>query len=1390
MPLLTSVPNSLPYLAHAGPSRQLARAATLEHAMKVQPPADGAFITEFERQLVPSYEDPAAIRLTPLASKPVRALRFEATIDAFVLQAVPGGFEALQLAAADLEAALAEITIERLLAAVRIAGFPYVQFELLRVTPTETSAPPQPPPSHPSPAPVAPSPVNIVKPASHVTFVAISGALSTCIFVLCALGLDRRLRPRERGRLVPPAWRALKLSGASALRMGPLALCNRRRGAGGDARADFAVRATVADPVVNATGPPELHPPMASMHWAPPSPALSGRTLASATTSFPSSRRLSVPSIASLKLGPLHDTPPHPGNAASAKEQQTAPAKVRAATFRSRPAPTRISVRRRPEGGAEAEARLDRWFRRAVGCRGGIEQHSPRAERTSHLPLRYVRDRALLELAAATSTHTQKLDFMPDCSAAQKLVGLDASPPHERACSARSCKGAPVKAAPGRASRHHRHGSAEMKASTEEAASQFASWGSQRLEERLVERLRLTRWLLAAGLGDEAVQGAAESLAHLCVHSVDDLQVRWIDVAPHLATNSRRPLGDRIALCAWLRSNGVAAKDTDASLALLVSAGGIHSLEEMAVSWQAAAPRVRLRNPDLASLIELANPSVTIVSPALTQAPDLVVTAGGPMELSIQSHGGMESPARSIETSRQPSCAQPASNEAAVSPDAMASAADAKAFAAASDEAELATIEAAVDSVDVSPSAAKAGGVVNASGVQDLSNANTQASPRDARHGTDLVGDEISSPPLLSNRQMASLIDRSQLLCNGVALPESAVTQIWAEAPTACTPSLLEDKGPLQDSTEPAINQDTAMISLVQALAQGDLERIEITTRRALRAGFAEQTISDLCNERVRSLREQARERSEAQISLAAAMAANSSTLLEGALAAASAAGVSARAIASASAALQILREAEAARDSATRALHGALASDNLDDILACIARAEEVVVEDEQLMTDAQSAAERLHLTLKRQEEAAASLVSALTLAKTPCAEGEAALAAGLELAASAGLTTPLVDDASVCLVSVRSLLLERQQACDTLTGAMQSNDLSLLGDSLLWATQVGVDERVLEEGIVVRNVLESRKAAEVALLQALESKHVNAVEAALAAASAAGVSARAIASASAALQILREAEAARDSATRALHGALASDNLDDILACIARAEEVVVEDEQLMTDAQSAAERLHLTLKRQEEAAASLVSALTLAKTPCAEGEAALAAGLELAASARLTTPLVDTAAVQLRRVRQHLAAVEAAECVRMATAAEVAAVAREIEEQERVDQARQRVRVARACAEAEAAIAQRRRDARRESEKARAEELRAQQMAATSALRQAVLHTASPQGETTSVFKGIQQRHTHNSSATTTAANPVDRLELPGVVAPNLLESILAAATTGTGRCTVRL
>ena len=55
--------------------------------------------------------------------------------------------------------------------------------------------------------------------------------------------------------------------------------------------------------------------------------------------------------------------------------------------------------------------------------------------------------------------------------------------------------------------------------------------------------------------------------------------------------------------------------------------------------------------------------------------------------------------------------------------------------------------------------------------------------------------------------------------------------------------SSSEGSGPLQVTTptEPAIDhQDAAMVSLLQALAQGDLPVIEVATQHALLAGLAE----------------------------------------------------------------------------------------------------------------------------------------------------------------------------------------------------------------------------------------------------------------------------------------------------------------------------------------------------------------------------------------------------------------------------------------------------------------------------------------------------------------------------------------------------------------------
>ena len=160
------------------------------------------------------------------------------------------------------------------------------------------------------------------------------------------------------------------------------------------------------------------------------------------------------------------------------------------------------------------------------------------------------------------------------------------------------------RAGPALPARQRREAAPPQRAAT--AAAQMASWEMEQVADRLEERLRLTRWLLAA-MGEAEAQAAGALLEGLQVASVDELQARWADVQDSLAAESRLVLGDRLRLCAWLRAAGVAKDASDAALAVLSSAG-IASPAQLEALWHredgVARQQVRLRSRALADLVD------------------------------------------------------------------------------------------------------------------------------------------------------------------------------------------------------------------------------------------------------------------------------------------------------------------------------------------------------------------------------------------------------------------------------------------------------------------------------------------------------------------------------------------------------------------------------------------------------------------------------------------------------------------------------------------------------------------------------------------------------------------------------------------------------------------
>ena len=1023
VPLIEIGPYLLPNVAAAGPGRQLDRVKTIVRSMTAP---EGTFSYDFARQLS-GVEAPEAVRVDMLQDTPSQRLHFEAVVDAFIEQSIEGSYGALQAAEPALHEALTTMTIPRLLEIVRGVGFPHVQFDAFDVVPTARNAPPSPPPLAPSPMPHAPAPLGRIE-APELGWIIIGlGAVSLCIFVVCLLGFDRGLREWVCAQLVctrdlvratlrARARRRAERKAAAAERKRTLTELRRL---GKDSYGNpIQLSAMTLSPVLSSVvvESPPLLPSVPSGRSSP-------TTVTEARSALPS------------------DRPPPPRLADLAALEPPPQEVAEVAAKRAKPQRSR----RRPEGRAAAEARLEGWFRHHFGS----ARDTPAVP--AKVALRDVRHKSMLDRAAGCGatratpvrcSTAQKLDRPrspdDDWLAEEKPRALKASP--GRLMVAR-------RAVPALPARQRREAAPPQRAAT--AAAQMASWEMEQVADRLEERLRLTRWLLAA-MGEAEAQAAGALLEGLQVASVDELQARWADVQDSLAAESRLVLGDRLRLCAWLRAAGVAKDASDAALAVLSSAG-IASPAQLEALWRredgVARQQVRLRSRALADLVDAgllaAESAETLMEEEQQEVPPEQPAEAIALETAEASLQAEESPVM-VEASVQ---AEEEDLEAVETPAVELLSAPSPPLIYVDASMQTSDREAVQEAVLLPTEPSPTAKIEEKTAVVEVADVEVEAVDEPA------TAEEPVASPVLESRPPPSHPPEIVRLLQAVAQRSSVeaierAVECAREAGSASDAVLFELSGPVlqqmrgEAAAESELHAALAAVGDVEALktavanaaafrlntplvrdAAAQLARLEAARQERRRRALEDAACTRMqavargmaARRLVARMRQAAFEaRVAAEEALLAALLARSEDDLRGAVASAARLGVSAAVVSAAEEALGRLEREGEVRRAAEDSLRDALAQDEASALLTSVARAEDVGA-DATLITAGRDALLRLEQLEKAKREAASTLEKALREGRTAlddadndCEKASLALSTSLQRARELSLDMP----------------------------------------------------------------------------------------------------------------------------------------------------------------------------------------------------------------------------------------------------------------------------------------------------------------------------------------------------------------------------------------------
>ena len=987
VPILETAPHALPYLAEAGPARQLMRLAEFQRAMtSSEAGGEGSFASAFAEQLVPAGEDPAAVRVDVLVASPIEELRFEAVIDASVRQSVSGAYEALQITQAQVEEQLATITTTtRLLEIVRGAGFPHVQFDVQTIVPSARFVPPVAPPNAPSPAPLAPRPLGHVTAPSLFVYVIGAGAWSLLFFV-CFCGFDRRFR----SWLAPQQSRfriTLRVRGRhrteSGLAQPAKTLELRRTPDHGHHMGDKpqSPPSRTATMIASVDGIADSH-----QH---PSPSNSGRSHGASTTT---------------------DRPAYP------LPLDIVPTVLEVLTGQA------LGARRRPEGHAAAEAKLDSWFSHSFVSRRRTSTPASAPRQRDAIDLSDVHDVSMLEPAACRTPlchHSTPQKLLPMCSGASSSSSEGG----------RRARSPPVKAAPGRlalsrptplataASRRQRlQVQSPPVALASRTSKQMAAWELDIIDDRLNERLRLMRWLLAAG-GEQSAQSTVMQLEDAAVGSVDELQQRWLDVAKVLTPRVRQPLEERLRLCAWLRDAGVTHEVVDGTLSALAAIGA-KSIQQLRDAWQdaAIAHKVRVRDKHLAMLIEHAlsrdadQPRGTqpILQPSLGVEPLAGDAAHATVHVVVHSDSeGSDdsssegSPLLSVRQSIEPSEAVPGVAHACSQTDCrtqstqtserlayeiMGSGVEASAKEVAA--AEEAEVEAAAAALAAEAAAAEEAATV-------------EAAEEAARVQAFLEAQAQAAAAARAAAEKEAL--RSAVL--RLAALDKAAADAQAEKETTALHAVAERAALARAAAEANAEHAKAFAQAAAERGVAAAELLALRKQEDARQRQAEEAAA----------REQLETQRVAEESLLVALNSKSEDALRRAIADAEDVGISADVLGAASQALERLAAKAAECCAAEAAIRDALVHDDAEVLHTSIARAEAAFGVDLALIAAARSAVSHLERLELSREEAEEALRAAL---ETAVAGQSSALAASLLRAEALGLEDQPIAKEAACVM------------------------------------------------------------------------------------------------------------------------------------------------------------------------------------------------------------------------------------------------------------------------------------------------------------------------------------------------------------------------------------
>ena len=1046
VPMLEARPYSTGFIEQAGPRRQLGRVNSFERTMTAQPAGDGSFGAQFERELLPFQEDAAAIRVDMLSAAPARELSFEVTVDAYIEQSIPGGYEALHSASESLDEAISDVTMARLLEATRDAGFPYVQIDM-SIDSSTLYAPPGSPPSSPTPAPLAPPPLGYIDMQLLMWLMIIIGVSSIVLFAICYLGFDRYLRAwfaRRAERLA--LWKAKRARAQAELAskrlraaeafMPDATPCGRLRAEG---RSELLSRASrrnewLVDEAmeVDETTPLQSPASVRSSHAV---------TSTREGSSFPSDRQTRPEPPAHVGALP----PPLP--IAYSVTQRVESPLVSSMVAKG--------PRRRPEGRAAAEARLDGWFRHTFTARRPSahvdkliaarpskrrrELGSTLATRSSgvmQLPLSEVHDPALLDIAATRSK--------AHLSAAQKL----GSPGGSSSSSEDPPEALPVKAAPGRLARIRspafisRRRTVGTTGVASAAAKQMAAWEMSHTEDRLEQRLRVMRWLLGA-MGETDAQAVAEQLEQHNILSVDELQERWSHVSKDLAPAARELLAERLKLGAWFRGAGVSIDEVDGALALLASVG-VLSVAQLREAWRKGVVplQVRLRWRALVELIDEALHNDERVG-AETDSQQLEAAEEAEVDSPVAEADDSQV---AVEVDSQPPVDSPAAEAemplAVLEPPAQV------------DSPEY--VEEYVEPLPVPRSEMSLEGLQSEQ-LLALADAACQTSLRDTEAHE--LAAASSARGLLSARAYVAAHDAAVQAETPRELSSRAPSTLMGLADETYTPrvdaeevmesdaggesGMLPEQG--EDEREPAATAPPEVVAVLQALAMRQLDAIELAIEHAARAGIHQSVLNDLTDATVERLQIE----KAAEEALSAALAGNDddTEALRSALAKASAARLAVPMVESAALRLRRLEEALAERRAAALAHEAAVAAHQrreVEDAASTI------------LQAAARGVAVRRGLrfaALEARRVAEESILAALRARQEP--ELRAALATGLD----AGVSTSVLAAATEALARLKVEVIERTRCEEALRHALVLEDVPAMRASLAEAVAVGAD-------------------------------------------------------------------------------------------------------------------------------------------------------------------------------------------------------------------------------------------------------------------------------------------------------------------------------------------